>query len=88
MSKRQTWRSDGSLLNRAVYRYDVDGRVIELIRYKEERYSMASEHITYTGLEFDASGNWIKRVTSRLRTKDGQSYSEPEQVTYRRIDYY
>lgn len=83
-----TYRSDGSLLSRVQYKYDAGGGVIELIRYRDERSSSDSEHLIYSGLEYDASGNWIKRVTSRLQTKDGKSYSEPEAVTYRRIDYY
>jgi hypothetical protein len=67
-----------------VYAYDALGRRITWTTY--ERDILKSKWI-YT-YEIDATGNWIKRITSESKTGTGQSSLEPIAVMYRTITYY
>jgi hypothetical protein len=57
------------------------GRVQKIVTERfDSKYSY-----TY---EFDAQGNWIRRVSSKWVTKDGKSLFEPSSVNYRKISYF
>ncbi|MGA9994631.1 MAG: hypothetical protein WBP93_04405 [Pyrinomonadaceae bacterium] len=79
-----SYEANGSMRRKATYIYDAQGNITETLYHSsrplDERYSY-----TY---EFDAKGNWIKRKTFKWVTKNGRSYFEPYEVTYRTIAYY
>ena len=78
--------SRGDALNRrAVTVLDDKGNEVEQTTFRPDgsiwdKYSYASE--------FDAKGNWTKRVTSKWVTKDGKSSFVPQYAEYRTIVYY
>jgi hypothetical protein len=77
---------DGSLNRKYSYTLDDKGNEIEEISYETKDGSIRYKY-SYT-YEFDAQGNWIKKATSKLVTKEGKSKYEPYSVTYRTITYY
>jgi hypothetical protein len=80
------YSADGSLNQRYVVVLDDKGNEIEET-YFETRDGSVRAKYSYA-YEFDAKGNWIKRVTSKSVTKDGKSSFVPESVNYRTITYY
>ena len=38
--------------------------------------------------EFDDKGNWLKRITEKIMTKDGKIQALPSTITYRKLIYY
>jgi hypothetical protein len=67
------------------YVYDEMNNPIE--RASLEADSTAQDKLSYN-YEYDLRGNWIKKTTSVWVVKDGRSYIEPAEVTYRTITYY
>ena len=65
--------------------FDAHGNVTE------SSYDLASigfyRRYSYT-YEFDAQGNWTKKVTSQWVTKEGKSTFQPYLITYRTITYF
>lgn len=80
------YSKDGSLERKYVYTIDDKGNEIEETAYGGKDNSIRYKYAY--AYDFDAQGNWIKRTTSKLVTKDGKSVSEPGSVTYRTISYY
>ena len=80
-----TFREAGLLKNRWVFSYDERGNVKEMSKYTDGGYLLLRESYEY---ELDIIGNWTKRITSKWKEKGSKSYFEPEEVTYRKIDYY
>ena len=94
----------GRLLNsKDTYLLDDGGNPVEqdITRSTAEPYTYVggeqvihSQKVTTTKLknlytyEFDAHGNWIKRTTSQLETKDGKQVSSLFDILYRTITYY
>lgn len=76
----------GSLNQKYLYTLDDKGNEIEETIFDVKDNSVERKY-TYT-YEFDSEGNWIKRVTKKLFTKEGKSSFEPYSVTYRTIAYY
>lgn len=70
---------------RWTYSYDDKGNAVEGAEYRGGSTPTKRESYSY---EFDPKGNWIKKVTSRLVSRKGQSTYEPLFVTYREITYY
>ncbi len=70
---------------RIVAVYDDKGNVIEETIYMAN--TAVGEKWSYA-YEFDLNGNWIKRKRLEWVTKDGKSYFEPYDVSYRSITYF
>ncbi len=68
---------------RKVYRHNDKGDVIESATYLAGKL-VTTEIYTY---EFDAAGNWIKRITSVRQRNATQPVYEPMYVFYRTITY-
>lgn len=81
-----SYSRDGALSGRYLFSSDDKGNEVEKTEFNirdgsvREKYSYA--------FEFDAKGNWIKRVVSTWVTKDGKSYFAPKYAEYRTITYY
>lgn len=75
LSGRHTYKRDrtGNIIEEEETQYDASGPVTEKRRYE---------------YEFDSHGNWTKQVCFRWVTRFGESYWEPQRVTYRTITYY
>jgi hypothetical protein len=82
--KHKSYGGDGSPGIEKTFLYDNKGNVKEAINHppfgKDGRYSYE--------YKFDSTGNWIRRASSKWVTKDGKSYFEPFEITYRSITYY
>ncbi|HXR98990.1 MAG TPA: hypothetical protein VN724_00420 [Pyrinomonadaceae bacterium] len=78
------YSGDGSLNRRFFATVDDKGNKIEETQTSDgpvkDKYSYA--------YEFDAKGNWTKRVTSKWVTKDGKSSFVAEYILYRTLTYY
>ena len=85
MSAVTTQGRSGSLTSRWVYAYDERGNEREWIAYKADGSKRRKEVYAY---EYDARGNWVKRITSEW-IPDGQAgYLELAEAVYRDITYY
>ncbi len=80
-----SYDSRDRLLQKWVYIYDSSPTPTQRDEYKSDGSLAGKEFYTY---EYDDRGNWIKRVTSKLSTKNGNSQVEPVEVTYRTIIYH
>lgn len=80
------YSSDGSLNQKQVSALDEKGNVIEEVYFNAKDGSVRNRY-SYQ-YQFDSKGNWTKRTTAKLVTKDGKSAFEPAWVTYRTITYY
>ena len=80
------YTSDGSLNQHYLATLDNKGNEIEQTTFEARDGSIRSKH-KYT-YEFDAQGNWIKRITSKWASDNGKSQYAPEYVDYRTIKYY
>ena len=74
-----------SLASRWVYAYDERGNERKWIAYKADGSIRRKEVYAF---EYDARGNWVKRITSEW-IPDGQTgYLEPAEAVYRDIKYH
>jgi hypothetical protein len=80
------YTSNGSLNQHYLSVLDSKGTEIEKTSFETGDGSVRSK--SKYAYEFDPNGNWIKRTTSKLVTKDGNSYYAPEYVDYQTISYY
>ena len=80
------YSEDGSLNQRYISKIDKQGDEIERTVY-DPRDGAPGKTYAYT-YEFDSRGNWTKRTTSNLVTKDGKSEREPLSVRFRQITYF
>lgn len=83
--KEGQYYSDDSLYRKELFTLDAQGNEIEKTSIEPQSNTTTKYSYTY---EFDKKGNWIKRMTSKLVTKDGKSSLVPSWVTYRTITYY
>ncbi len=72
----------GAKTSKAVNVYDAQGLLASRTLYDGQNQVVAKESFAY---EFDAQGNWIKRLTSRTLDK---GKTEPVEAVYRTITYY
>ena len=79
------YREDGSLSQRFLSTLDDKGNEVEKTFFEPDGSIRLKESYKY---EFDSKGNWTKRTTSRIVTKDGRQQLEPYSVYYRTITYY
>ena len=80
------YSEDGSLNQRSVSLLDAKGNEIERTSFDPRDGAPGAKH-SYV-YEFDTHGNWTKRTTSKVMTKDGRSQPEPLYVDFRTITYF
>lgn len=80
------YSANGSLNQKYLSTLDGRGNEVEEVIYETKDDSIRSRY-SYS-YEFDAKGNWIKRVSSKWGTKDGKEGYQPYSVYYRTITYY
>lgn len=80
-----TYGRAGTLSSKWVYAYDARGNQVEWVAYQPD--GSVSQKQTYT-YEWDAAGNWVKKVVSELMTAGDLTSVEPSEVIYRTITYY
>lgn len=83
-TERQMFTKQG-LFARRTYAYGADGHPTEEAEYDPKGGLVGKQSYSY---ELDATGNWIKRITSAQGMSGGKPFSEPAEVTYRTITYY
>jgi hypothetical protein len=79
------YTADGTLNQRYLYTLDDKGNEVELTIFERSGSIRVEESYTY---EFDSKGNWTKRTTSRVVTKDGRQQLVPYNFHFRTITYY
>ena len=79
------YSEDGSLNQRYLSTLDDKGNEVEKTSFEPDGSIRTRESYKY---EFDSKGNWTKRTTSKVVTKDGRQQLEPYSVYYRTITYY
>jgi len=76
---------NGSRIRKVSNLFDSHGNITESSHdLADDRFD---SRYSYT-YEFDAQGNWTKKVTSEWVTKDGKSTSRPYLITYRTLTYF
>jgi Txe/YoeB family toxin of Txe-Axe toxin-antitoxin module len=80
------YSKDGSLDQKYVYTLDNKGNEIEALFYDTKKNKIESKE-TYEYLEFDAKGNWTKRITSE-GDKESKFVVKPREVLYRTLTYF
>ena len=74
-----------SISSKSVYSYDDKGSISEPALYKAD--GTLKQRLKY-GYEYDQTGNWVKRLTLRVVSKEGQERLEAVEIAYRTITYY
>ena len=89
MVETNLYGAKGELNARITYTYNEQGYQIESssVLYLNGVEWLPAQN-RYSEYEFDAHGNWIKRVESKWVKKFGKEYWEPQRVIYRTIIYY
>jgi hypothetical protein len=80
------YSADGSLNQKYVYTLDDKGNEIEMLSYDTEKNKLEGKE-TYKYLEFDAKGNWTKRITSE-GDEESKFVVKPREVLYRTLTYF
>lgn len=80
-----TYKMDGTIGERTVYNYDLQGKEIEMSKYGHDNRLISK--ITYTN-EYDTQGNIIQRTVERQTNVNGQLICEPLFIVYYDITYY
>jgi hypothetical protein len=80
------YSADGSLNQKYLSTLDGKGNEIEKVIYETKDNSIRGRY-SYS-YEFDAKGNWTKRVSSKWGAKEGKEGYQPYSVDYRTITYY
>ena len=80
------YSADGSLNQKYVYTLDNKGNEIEMFVYDTETNNPEGKE-TYKYLEFDAKGNWTKRITSE-GDEESKFIVKPREVLYRTLTYF
>lgn len=78
--------ANGTLGRKHLYTLDDKGNAVGEVVY-ETGETAPSGRYSYSH-EFDAHGNWTRRVSSQWGTKDGKQGYQPHRVYYRTITYY
>jgi hypothetical protein len=86
MAEQTIYRADGSLKQRSVFRYDQAGNVASELRTT----SIGTDRLIHA-YEFDATGNWTKRVSSieyDIKANEPTRVDALVNITSRTITYY
>jgi YD repeat-containing protein len=81
--KETRWYEGGHLINREVDKFDARGNLVETTRFETETGAVDYKY-SYSAYEFDARGNWVKR----LKTWSAAGEPEERDVEYRTITYF
>ena len=79
------YSADGTINGRSTATYDGFGNEIEKTWFRPD--GSLSEKWQYE-YELDAKKNWIKRSSRKWLTREGKSFFEPYEITYRQITYF
>jgi hypothetical protein len=77
---------DGNLNQKSVRNFDDKNNEVELIYYDTENNKVIGKE-TFEYIEFDAKGNWTKRITYE-GDEESKFVMQPREVTYRTISYF
>lgn len=80
-----SYSKDGSISQRSLYTLDDKGNPVKETIFGRDGSVTGKQAYTY---EFDAQGNWTKRTTFEVKTKDGREQPVPLFTQYRTITYY
>ncbi len=80
------YSEDGSLNQKYIHTLDDKGNEIETLFYNTEKNKLESKE-TYEYFEFDAKGNWTKRITAE-GDKKSKFVVKPREVLYRTLTYF
>jgi len=80
------YSADGTLNQKYVHTLDDKGNEIETLFYDTEKNKLESKE-TYKHLEFDAKGNWTKRITSE-GDEESKFVVKPREILYRKLTYF
>ena len=83
-TERRLYNKQG-LFARRTYKYAADAYPTEEAEYDPKGALVGKQSYSY---ELDATGNWIKRITSAQGMSNGKPVTEPAEATYRTITYY
>jgi hypothetical protein len=85
-NKKETMHYDnqGTLLGKQIFTYE---KGVLISQTEQDGKGCVTGRETYTH-EFDKTGNWIQRTTSKITLKDNKEVVEPFEITYRKITYY
>jgi hypothetical protein len=76
-----------SLFSRLVETLDARGNVVEATDFDVQTGAVNAK-FSYGAYEYDAHGNWVKRVVSKQTGEGAQARYEPAQAEYRTITYF
>ncbi len=80
------YSADSSLNQKYLYTLDDKGNEIEMLAYDTETNKLEGKE-TYKYLEFDAKGNWTKRITSE-GDDETKFVVKPREFLYRKLTYF
>lgn len=76
-----------ALFSRLVETLDARGNVVEAADF-DVQTGAVNARFSYGAYEYDAHGNWVKRVVSKQTGEGAQARYEPAQAEYRTITYF
>lgn len=82
------YSDDGKLNQRYISRLDVNGNEIERTNFGVVNFELYGDRRYKLSYEFDAVGNWIKKVTLKEAKENGVTSWQPDHISYRTITYY
>jgi len=82
------YSDDGKLNQRYVSILDANGNEIEETNFGIVNFEIYGDRKYKYDYEFDATGNWIKKVTLKEVKKNGVTSWQPDYISYRTITYY
>jgi hypothetical protein len=85
LAEQTTYDSDLQIFSRTTYTYDEKGNEVEQTNYWREGSSTSVISFEY---EFDNTGNWVKKIMTFRKPKEGGFDIEAIVIYYRTITYY
>lgn len=82
------YSDDGKLNQRYVSILDANGNEIERTSFGVVNFELYGDRRYKLSYEFDAVGNWIKKVTLKEVKENGVTSWQPDYISYRTITYY
>lgn len=83
----RSYLGGNSFFSRLVETLDARGNVVEATDF-DVQTGAANAKYSYGAYEFDARGNWVKRVVSKWAGEGAAGRYEPSQAEYRTITYF
>ena len=82
------YTEDGKLNQRYLSKLDPNGNEIEKTNFGLSNFDIYGDRHYKHSYEFDAAGNWVKRITLKETKENGVSSWQPAYISYRTITYY